>query len=115
MKKHSEYGYELLKDIDMLNDDLEIILHHHEFYNGNGYPKGIKEKEIPLGSRILNICDSFDVMTTGRSYKKALNKEETIREFKRCAGKQFDPELADEIIELIKNGELDESFENKNI
>ncbi len=115
MKKHSEYGYELLKDIDMLNDDLEIILHHHEFYNGNGYPEGIKEKEIPLGSRILNICDSFDVMTTGRSYKKALNKEETIREFKRCAGKQFDPELVDELIELIKNGELDGSFENKNI
>ncbi|MCF8000454.1 MAG: HD domain-containing protein [Halanaerobiales bacterium] len=115
MKKHSKYGYELLKDIDMLNDDLEIILHHHEFYNGNGYPKGIKEKEIPLGSRILNICDSFDVMTTGRSYKKALNKEETIREFERCSGKQFDPELADEIIKLIKNGELDESFKDKNI
>ena len=115
MKRHSKYGYELLKDIDMLNDDLEIILHHHEFYNGNGYPKGIKEKEIPLGSRILNICDSFDVMTTGRSYKKALNKEETIREFERCSGKQFDPELADEIIKLIKNGELDESFKDKNI
>jgi HD-GYP domain-containing protein (c-di-GMP phosphodiesterase class II) len=110
MKKHSYYGYELLKDIDMLNDDLEIILHHHEFYNGNGYPDGIQEKEIPLGSRILNICDSFDVMTTGRSYKRALSKQETIEEFEKCSGRQFDPELAETMIELIKSGELDDSF-----
>lgn len=112
MKKHSYYGYELLKDIDMLNDDLEIILHHHEFYNGNGYPDGIQEKEIPLGSRILNICDSFDVMTTGRSYKRALSKEETIEEFEKCSGRQFDPELAETMIELIKSGDLDDSFKN---
>jgi len=112
MKKHSYYGYELLKDIDMLNDDLEIILYHHEFYNGNGYPDGIEEKEIPLGSRILNICDSFDVMTTGRSYKRALTKQETIEEFKDCSGQQFDPELAEKMIELIKSGELDGSFNN---
>ncbi len=110
MKEHSKYGYELLKDIDMLNDDLDIILHHHEFYNGNGYPDGIEEKEIPLGSRILNICDSFDVMTTGRSYKRALNKQETIEEFEECSGEQFDPELTDKMIELIKSGELDDSF-----
>ncbi len=110
MKKHSYYGYELLKDIDMLNDDLEIILHHHEFYNGNGYPDGIEEKEIPLGSRILNICDSFDVMTTGRSYKRALSKKETIEEFEECSGEQFDPELTAKMIELIKSGELDNSF-----
>lgn len=110
MKKHSQYGYELLQDIDMLNDDLEIILYHHEFYNGEGYPAGLKGKEIPFGSRILNISDSFDVMTTGRSYKKALNKEETISEFKRCSGKQFDPDLVEKIIYLIETGELDSSF-----
>ena len=110
MKMHSEYGYELLKDIDMLNDDLDIILHHHEFYNGEGYPEGIEEKEIPLGSRILNICDSFDVMTTGRSYKRALNKNETIEEIKDCSGEQFDPNLAEIFIELIESGEFDHSF-----
>src|SRR6056297_798327 len=111
MKKHSYYGYELLKDIDMLNDDLEIILHHHEFYNGNGYPDGIEGEEIPLGARILNICDSFDVMTTGRSYKKALNKEETIEELKNCSEKQFDPELVDAMVKLIENGTFENSFE----
>jgi len=111
MKKHSYYGYELLKDIDMLNDDLEIILHHHEFYNGNGYPDGIEGEDIPLGARILNICDSFDVMTTGRSYKKALNKEETIEELKNCSKKQFDPELVDAMVKLIENGTFESSFE----
>jgi HD-GYP domain-containing protein (c-di-GMP phosphodiesterase class II) len=111
MKKHSYYGYELLKDIDMLNDDLEIILHHHEFYNGNGYPDGIEGEEIPLGARILNICDSFDVMTTGRSYKKALNKEETIEELKNCSEKQFDSELVDAMVKLIENGTFENSFE----
>jgi HD-GYP domain-containing protein (c-di-GMP phosphodiesterase class II) len=110
MKKHSQYGYELLQDIDMLNDDLEIILHHHEFYNGKGYPDGIKEEEIPLGSRILNICDSFDVMTTGRSYKRALNKKETIEELNKCSGKQFDPELVEKMVELIESGEFKNSF-----
>jgi len=111
MKKHSYYGYELLKDIDMLNDNLEIILHHHEFYNGNGYPDGIEGENIPLGARILNICDSFDVMTTGRSYKKALNKEETIEELKNCSEKQFDPELVDAMVKLIENGTFENSFE----
>ena len=111
MKKHSYYGYELLKDIDMLNDDLEIILHHHEFYNGNGYPKGIEGEEIPLGARILNICDSFDVMTTGRSYKRALNKEETIEELQKCSERQFDPELVDVMVELIENGTFESSFD----
>ncbi|MGM0445079.1 MAG: HD-GYP domain-containing protein [Bacillota bacterium] len=110
MKKHSYYGYELLKDIDMLNDDLEIILHHHEFYNGNGYPDGIKGEEIPLGARILNICDSFDVMTTGRSYKKALNKKETIEELKNCSKKQFDPELVEAMVDLIEEGTFNSSF-----
>ena len=62
IKKHSFYGYQLLKDIDLLNKDLEIILYHHEHYDGTGYPEGIKGEDIPLGSRILSICDAFDVM-----------------------------------------------------
>ncbi len=112
MKKHSIYGYELLKDIDLLQEDLEIMLYHHEWYNGQGYPEGIKGEEIPRGARILAICDAFDVMTTGRSYKKAKSKKEVIAEFLIYRGKQFDPDYADTMVSLIKANKFDDSFKN---
>ncbi|MGM0603163.1 MAG: HD-GYP domain-containing protein [Bacillota bacterium] len=111
MKKHSHYGYELLKDIDMINDDLEIILYHHERYDGNGYPEGLISDEIPIGARILSVCDAFDVMTTGRSYKRAMNKIEVIEELKDCSGTQFDPEVVKHMIKLIDGGFFDSSFD----
>ena len=110
MKRHSRYGFELLQDIDLLKEDLDIILHHHERYDGTGYPEGIKEEEIPLGSRILSVCDAFDVMTTGRTYKPPLNKKEVIHELKDCSAEQFDPHIADKMITLIKKGKFDDSF-----
>ena len=113
MKKHSEYGYELLKDIDLLKQDIEIIRYHHERYDGDGYPEGLKGEEIPLGARILNICDSFDVMTTGRSYKPALNKNEVIEEIKTCSSAQFDPSISNKMIELLNKGKFDDSFKNQ--
>ncbi len=66
MKKHSQYGYEILEDLDIFKEDLDIIKHHHERYDGNGYPDGLSGKEIPVGSRILAVCDAYDVMSTGR-------------------------------------------------
>lgn len=112
MKKHSQYGYELLEDIDLLRRDLKIILYHHERYDGNGYPEGKKGQEIPLGARILNICDSFDVMVTGREYKPPKDKNEIIREFEDCAGKQFDPELSSRMIKLINNNVFGNIYSN---
>ncbi len=114
MKKHSLYGYQLLNDIDLLKDDLEIILYHHEHYGGGGYPDGKCGEEIPLGARILCICDAFDVMTTGRVYKPAMNKEMVIQEIEDCTGTQFDPELAEKFIKLIKRGRFDDSFKKFN-
>jgi len=111
MKRHSNYGYELLKDIDLINDDLEIILYHHERYDGNGYPAGLKSYEIPIGARILSVCDAFDVMTTGRSYKRAMNKIEVIEELQDCSGTQFDPEGVEHMIKLIDGGFFDSSFD----
>ncbi len=113
MKKHSFYGYELLKNIDLLKKDLDIILHHHEHYDGTGYPDGIKGKEIPYGARVLSVGDAFDVMTTGRSYKPALSKDEVIEEFKECSGGQFDPEITRVMINLIKEGRFDDSFRDR--
>ncbi len=115
IKRHSEYGYELLKDIDILKDELKVIMHHHEKWDGYGYPDGLKEEEIPIGARILNVTDSFDVMTTGRKYKPALNKNETIQELKDCSGTQFDPEIASKMIELIEGGFFDNSFESEEL
>lgn len=113
IKRHTEYGYQLLKDIDLINDELDIILYHHERWDGKGYPEGLKGEEIPVGARILNACDSLDVMITGRSYKPPMTKEEVIEEFKKCAGWQFDPEIAQKIIELIKDGYFDDKFKSE--
>ncbi|ADQ14200.1 HD-GYP domain-containing protein [Halanaerobium hydrogeniformans] len=110
IKKHAVYGYQLLKDIDILKEELDVLLHHHERWDGTGYPDGLSEKEIPIGARILNITDSFDVMTTGRSYKAPLTKMETIEELEICSGSQFDPEIAAEMIKLIEDGHFDNNF-----
>ena len=113
IKKHSIYGYEILKDINIIKEDVEIILYHHEWYDGSGYPEGLSGKEIPVGSRILSICDAFDVMTTGRNYKPAMNKKEVIAEFERCSNIQFDPKLTNKMIALIKKGKFDHAFEKR--
>ncbi|MFW5809859.1 MAG: HD-GYP domain-containing protein, partial [Halanaerobium sp.] len=113
IKRHTEYGYQLLKDIDLINDELDIILYHHERWDGRGYPEGLKGEEIPVGARILTICDSLDVMITGRSYKPPMTKEEIIEEIKECAGGQFDPEIAEIMIKLIKDGYFDDRFKSK--
>lgn len=110
IKNHSIYGYQLLKDIDLLNNGLEIIKYHHERYDGTGYPAGIAGEEIPLGARILKVCDAFDVMTRGRVYKPSMNKEEVLQELKDCAEIQFDPQIAREMIDLINQGEFADSF-----
>ena len=110
MQRHSEYGFELLNDIELFEEDLDIIRHHHERYDGLGYPDGLEGEEIPKGARILSICDAFDVMTTGRDYKPALSKQQVIEEMKECAGQQFDPEYTREMIKLIEDNHFDDRF-----
>ncbi|SIQ52669.1 HD-GYP domain-containing protein [Halanaerobium kushneri] len=113
IKRHTEYGYQLLKDIDLINDELDIILYHHERWDGRGYPEGLKGEKIPVGARILTACDSLDVMITGRTYKPPMTKEEIIAEFKKCSGGQFDPEIARKMIQLIKDGYFDDKFKSE--
>ena len=113
IKRHTEYGYQLLKDIDLINDELEIIRYHHERWDGRGYPKGLEGEKIPVGARILTACDSLDVMITGRTYKPPMTKEEIIEEFKKCAGGQFDPEIAEKMIKLIRDGYFDDKFKSE--
>ncbi len=93
MKKHSEIGYRIAQSCPELISISEGILHHHEWWDGTGYPYGLKAEDIPLISRIISIVDAYDVMLHERCYKKAISKKEAIVELKRCAGTQFDPEL----------------------
>jgi diguanylate cyclase (GGDEF)-like protein/PAS domain S-box-containing protein len=101
MKKHTEIGYRIAKSAPRLAHVADEILCHHERFDGTGYPKGLKGEEIPLLSRIINIVDSFDVMTHSRCYKEASSVEYAIEELKRCSGTQFDPVIAEIFIKLL--------------
>lgn len=102
MKSHTDIGYRIAKSTPQLEHVAYEILYHHEKYDGTGYPDGLKGEEIPLVSRIINICDSFDVMTNKRVYKEALNYEYAINELIRCSGTQFDPLIVKEFLKLLK-------------
>ena len=95
MKKHPEIGARILADIKQVKDILPGVLHHHERYDGKGYPAGLAGENIPLMGRILCLADCFDAMTSNRTYRKALPLEVALTEIRRCSGTQFDPKLTD--------------------
>ncbi|MBI4698399.1 MAG: HD domain-containing protein, partial [Nitrospirae bacterium] len=102
IKKHPEKGAEILKPIKQLNDVIPGILHHHERYDGKGYPDGLKGKDIPLCASILSVADSFDSMVADRPYRRSTGKEYAIAELKRCAGSQFDPMIVEAFLRVIE-------------
>lgn len=95
IKQHPAMGVTILRPLGFLERELPLVLHHHEWFNGLGYPHGLQGRQIPLGARLLQVADSIDAMLSPRSYKKARSVEETIAELHRCRGTQFDPDLAD--------------------
>ena len=101
IKRHPEIGYRILSTVNDMSEMSEFVLAHHERWDGRGYPKGLKREEIPLQSRIINIADSYDAMTSERSYHSALSQEAAIEELQRNAGTQFDPELVKVFIEGV--------------
>jgi HD-GYP domain-containing protein (c-di-GMP phosphodiesterase class II) len=101
MKCHSECGYQIAQAIPELAIVADLILSHHERWDGNGYPLGLKGEEIPLPCRILAVIDAYDAMINDRVYRKAMTQEEAILEIERNAGAQFDPEIIDVFINLI--------------
>ena len=102
IKEHTEKGYSIAKATEEFAPVAESILAHHERWDGEGYPQGLKGEEIPLLARIISIIDAYDVMTNGRPYKEPVSKEEAIKELQRCAGSQFDPRLVEVFIELLR-------------
>ncbi len=93
IKQHPTKGEEIIAPIKQLKNITPIIRHHHEFYDGTGYPVGLKGDQIPLLARILSVADAVDAMISDRPYRKGMSKDEVIAELNRCSGTQFDPEI----------------------
>jgi len=102
IQKHPDMGGNILKSIDFLDDILPIIKHHHESYNGTGYPDKINGKKIPLSSRIIAVADTYDAMTSDRPYRKKLQHEVAVEEILRNKQVQFDAEIVDAFITIEK-------------
>lgn len=102
MEKHPEIGLKILNGVNFPWDIRPVIYHHHERYDGKGYPAGIKGKEIPLGARIIAVADSYDSITSERAYRKGLSKKAAIKELERVAGAQLDPEIVGVFVEMLK-------------
>ncbi|MDD5015503.1 MAG: PAS domain S-box protein, partial [Atribacterota bacterium] len=102
MREHSRIGYRMAKNIPDFASIAQEILYHHERWDGTGYPDGLKGEKIPLLSRIISIVDTFDVMQSRRPYKGPINKTKALKEIKRCAGTQFDPQLLEIFLRIVK-------------
>ena len=102
MKQHTTAGAEILKDFTMIPQIQSGALYHHERFDGKGYPHGLKGEEIPLFARILAVVDTYDAMTCDRVYRKGLPKDVALEEIEKGRGTQFDPYIAGEFIEMMK-------------
>lgn len=95
IREHSAKGARIVGYARELAALVPMIYHHHEFYDGTGYPDGLKGEEIPLGARIISLADAYDTMTTTRTYREVVSQQEALEELRRCSGTQFDPELVE--------------------
>src|SRR3990172_1508041 len=102
IKSHPLNTVQIMKGIGFPWNVEAIITHHHEYYEGNGYPEGLKGRQVPLGSRIISVVDSYVAMTTDRPYRKTLSREEAIQEILRKTGTQFDPEVVEIFLTIIQ-------------
>ncbi|MDO5156446.1 MAG: response regulator [Eubacteriales bacterium] len=107
IKSHTVYGYSILQGISRLDKISKVARHHHERYDGKGYPDQLAGEEIELEARVVGIADSYDAMSSDRVYRKALSKEIIRHEFEKGRGTQFDPELVDVFLELFEAGQFD--------
>lgn len=104
--KHPEIGEKIIGAIEGMEKVAAIVRAHHEHYNGNGYPDGLKGKEIPLGARITTVADCFEAMVSPRVYSKGRSVEYALNELKRCAGTQFDPEVVEVFLHMMNKGTI---------
>jgi HD domain/GAF domain len=112
MRSHPEIGQRMLQGIDFLAPALPIVRHHHERWDGAGYPDKLAAESIPLGARIVAVCDAFDAMTSDRPYRAALSVDEALDELQRQSGTQFDPRCVEVLVSLIREAG-DENLEER--
>ncbi|KZL89457.1 HD-GYP domain-containing protein [Clostridium magnum] len=110
LKQHPANGVDLIKPVESLKQIIPLILHHHERYDGRGYPSGLKGNDISYLTRILTVVDSFDAMTSNRPYSNRKTYEDAIEELRRCSGTQFDSKIAEAFIEVVQENK--DKFDN---
>jgi putative nucleotidyltransferase with HDIG domain len=103
MRTHCEIGYNMLTRVPFLRDAAEIVLAHHECFDGTGYPRGLRGEQIPLGARIIFIADALDAMLSDWPYRDARPMSQAFEEIRRCAGVQFDPKIVEVFLSIPKN------------
>jgi HD-GYP domain-containing protein (c-di-GMP phosphodiesterase class II) len=102
MKKHPEFGWAVLRQVPGMERASLMILHHHENFDGTGYPGGLKGEEIPMGSRIVSVIDAFDAMVSTRPYRQGMPIEEAVRRLVAASGTQFDPRVVNRFLPLAQ-------------
>ena len=113
MRAHPAIGEKMLQGIDFLTPALPIVRHHHERWDGKGYPDGLAGENIPIGARIVGICDAFDAMTSDRPYRAAMTVADACDELRANAGTQFDPRCVEQLIEVVSQSNDGSQLENR--
>jgi putative nucleotidyltransferase with HDIG domain len=106
LKMHAVASADIVRSLEQEKRLLPIILYHHERFDGSGYPEGLSRDRIPIGARILAVCDAYKAMTSSRPYRRGMSASQAIRELSRCSGSQFDPEIIKIFIQCFKDGHI---------
>jgi HD-GYP domain-containing protein (c-di-GMP phosphodiesterase class II) len=109
IRMHPEWGWTAIRNVDDFRRASLVILHHHERLDGRGYPGNLRGTEIPLGSRIIAVADSYDALTSDRPYRKGRSTDEAVKEIIRCSGTQFDEQIVKAFCESLSRRELETS------
>lgn len=115
MMKHPEDGADILRLANSLQKHVKAVLHHHEWHNGKGYPHGLKDGQIPYFSSIIAIADAYDAMTSSRPYRKGMSRQEAMQEIVKYKGVQFNPEITDVFVEILKDPKYAKELERKGV
>jgi HD-GYP domain-containing protein (c-di-GMP phosphodiesterase class II) len=106
IKRHPLKSAEIIKHVQILKPVVPIILHHHEKYDGTGYPTKLKKGKIPIGARVMSVADAFDAMVYGRPYRERISAEDALEEIKKHSGTQFDPQIVKSLVKIFHNKKL---------
>lgn len=115
IKSHTSFGAEFIDKFSALTNFRSMVLHHHEKYDGAGYPMGLDGENIPIEARLISIADVYHALYSQRCYKPPFTRQEIMEEFKRCRGTQFDPYLTDELLSILSNNDFEELMMNQNV